>query len=163
MDNQFHMKLKPALRLVTAYELVLTLVCVQGYNLSTAQAHEVFWLALFVGSIPVYVYFFFQRLFDNYELTADYVAMKTGVFWRRATRIPLSKITDASASRRLLARFLGVGSVLFNSPGSNHYEVVMRDLRMRDVSRIIEFFESRVAGGQLSQGAAVSAAQDAAR
>lgn len=144
-------RFKGKIRLVTAYELIVLFVCVQGYNLATAPSHEVFWLAVFVGSVPIYLYFLLRRLIDSYELTSDYITMYTGILWRQATRIPLNKVADASANRRLLARFLGVGDILVNSPGTNHYEVTMRDMGTRDIRRLIAVFDSVFSGRAVAE------------
>ncbi|MBI2126198.1 MAG: PH domain-containing protein [Thaumarchaeota archaeon] len=60
----------------------------------------------------------------HYALTNRKVYSKYGLIGRRVTESPISWVTDIQVNQGFLARFLSIGTLRINTPGSAGYEIV---------------------------------------
>lgn len=69
-----------------------------------------------------------KRNFTIYTLTADKVAIRTGVIGKAEMTIPLSKIQGVASSYSIEQRIFGIGNVLIESAGGRVGGVPMKDI-----------------------------------
>ncbi len=78
--------------------------------------------------VAIYIPAFFKTL--EYTIDAEGVKLKKGVFWRRRTTVPFSKITNIDITQGPLERMLGFSRIHIQTAGSNSSETRKAELLM---------------------------------
>lgn len=111
--------------LVLAGPLVAWLVLVAGavgiglLLSSRVSAQVVNWVSGIIGGAATLVFLWkiAQWRAHRYVLTDQRVLMIEGIFYRKVSAIPLSKVTDTTYSRSPVGRLLGYGEIVLETAG----------------------------------------------
>ena len=80
----------------------------------------------------------------QYTLTPELVRVDTGIIARKHDRIPLERITDATARQSVLERCLGIVNIYINTAGSPRSEACFRRILKGDAEEFsVRFRELR--------------------
>lgn len=72
----------------------------------------------------------------EYELTADTLDIRSGVFATRTREIPLRRIQNVDVSRDVLQRALGIAAVDFETAGGSETEAAIRFVSVEEARRL---------------------------
>lgn len=114
---------------------IMATIVIQSLDYSQFSLPAVFvWLALLI-IIDAYIVAMCRNL--SYSLDSDAVLLNKGVFWKRRTTVPYSKITNIDITQGPVERSFGLSKIHIQTAGlsggeNSHAELVMRGVTNPD-------------------------------
>jgi membrane protein YdbS with pleckstrin-like domain len=104
-------------------------------------------LVLFITLLPVLIYqsAFFKTL--EYTIDNDGIRLKKGVFWRRRTTVPYSKITNIDITQGPVERLYKISLLHIQTAGSSGAQITQAELiiyGIRDCEALKDIIMSRI-------------------
>jgi uncharacterized membrane protein YdbT with pleckstrin-like domain len=135
MEPEILMSFKPSLRRAYFFAVVyVAFIAAMRMKLHLAVLHP-----MVLGSVGLLVvlllFAHFTRFFTLYSLTPQDVEIRRGFIARKVLRVPLERITDATARQNILERILGIVNIYINTAGSADTEASFRRVLQPDAAR----------------------------
>jgi membrane protein YdbS with pleckstrin-like domain len=132
--ESINLKPEPGLKVLWNVVNLLILVLALLIPAFLAIVNEEILLMLIIGGIIIFIFLlvaiyipaFYNTL--EYRIDSEGVKLKKGVFWRRRTTVPYSKITNIDITQGPLERMLGFSRLHIQTAGSNSSETGKAEL-----------------------------------
>ena len=86
----------------------------------------------------VFIYGWLRARSFRYEVLADEIVIREGIFTRESRHVPFTRVQSVSERRGLMHRFIDVTELVLESGSGGRPEAVMRVLYPRDAARLAE-------------------------
>ncbi|MEK6982749.1 MAG: PH domain-containing protein [Candidatus Micrarchaeota archaeon] len=145
--EQKHQKIYRPFALIPSLKVFLACLFMTGILLYFVNTTNDFFVPILLviwglGAISV-AYIFIQDHCHTILLTEGGIKACKGIFMKKETLVPTSKITESSFTQSIFERLFSYGTVRIDTPGGADVAIEMKNMRITDIKEILAFVDKK--------------------
>lgn len=143
---------RPSAKLIKLYAVLFAIIIIAGRILSHAVPHNlmIWGVVLLIGGIWLF-YLYLVRATSLYTIDENHLTSSVGIFAKRATKIPINRITNYEVHHTFFERVLGLGDINVDTAGSTEFELKMAEVDRQDIDIVVRTLDQLLAEQNLAE------------